>query len=395
MSSFADVIVNVIDVNDEPPRFTASVFRFVVVENQPRGTDVGHVTAIDRDQPPFDRFHYTLMTSGSSKAAVDAFKVDELSGRIVTTQVLDREQRAEYHLICVAADPTVSTLSAAVPLVISVDDVNDNSPVFDAGSEVIRVSYDERSRVGHVIGEMKASDADDGPNGDVLYWAQSADNDTIDLFSVDPRSGQVTLIADVEEPSVGESVLYMLSVTASDLGEPPRRTHILLSIVVERQSHLGPTYHVDSAAGTSVVGWKWITLTVSIIVVSLVVVIVLVVAICVAASGRRRSTDNDDKLRQSRKSRQSYNCRRRELEVDEEAATRTALMMPVGGADTAAVSGTASHIVSMDKTAIEADCEVFISDFIFTAVSPDVCRCSESYNVLYNLYILASSVVQQ
>jgi len=103
MTSLADVIVNVVDVNDEPPRFTASVFRFVVVENQPAGTEVGHVTAADSDRPPFDHFRYALMATGSSKSAASAFRVDELSGRIATTRVLDREHRAEYRLICVTS----------------------------------------------------------------------------------------------------------------------------------------------------------------------------------------------------------------------------------------------------------------------------------------------------
>ena len=209
------------------------------------------------------------------------------------------ERRAEYHLICVAADPTVTSLSAAVPVVISVGDVNDNSPAFSAGSDVIRVPW-ERATVGHVVGRVEARDADDGPNGEVIYWAEPVDNDTaVDVFSVDPRSGDitladprctmldprsgditladpwstlvdlgsgdVTLVADVDEPAVGESVVYALSVTAGDRGEPPRRSRVLLSIVVERQPHLGPGYRVGGgggAAGLVGVGWKWIALIV-------------------------------------------------------------------------------------------------------------------------------------
>ena len=377
MTSLADVIVDVIDVNDEPPRFIAAVFRFVVVENQPAGIDVGHVAATDRDQPPFDHFRFALITSGSSKAVVDAFRIDELSGRIVTTRALDREEQAEYHLICVAADPTVAALSAAVPIVISVGDVNDNSPLFPAGSDVIRVSY-ERMSVGHVVGRVEARDADEGRNGEVFYWAESVDNDTVDLFSIEPRSGQITLLADVDEPVSGESVVYTLSVTASDLGEPPRRTHILLNIFIEHQSHLGPGYRVDGRPGV-LVGWKWIALTVAIVFVSLVVVVVLLAAICVAASGRRHHTDHDaaDKTSpadadvmfgSSRKPRQTYNCRRREQEADEEAATRAALLVADCSDATVAVPlGTdvrlnatphTFDVTDTGKTAPEADCEV-------------------------------------
>jgi len=374
MTSLADVIVDVIDVNDEPPRFTASVFRFVVVENQPRGTEVGYVTAADEDQPPFNHFRYALMASGSSKAAVDAFQIDEMSGRIVTTRELDREEQAEYHLICVAADPTVTALSAAVPLVISVGDLNDNAPVFSTGSDVIRVSF-ERVMVDRVVGRVAAHDDDDGANGEVFYWAESLDNDTIDMFSIAPRSGQITLMGDVEQPVSGGSVVHTLSVTASDLGDPPTQSHALLNIIIERQSRLGQGYRVDGMAGR-LVGWRWIALTVAIILVSLVVVVVLLVAICVAASTRRHQTTNDaSKIGPPYKLRQSYNCRRREREAEEEAATRTALIVD-GAADCCETMGSAppavcgDHVTltitephnfdTADKIAPEADCEVSV-----------------------------------
>ena len=280
-----------------------------------------------------------------------------------------------------AADPTVTALSAAVPLVIGVGDVNDNSPVFPAGSDVIRVSH-ERVGVGRAVGRVEARDADDGPNGDVFYWAESIDNSTADLFTIDPRSGQITVNADVEEPEVGESVVYTLSVTASDLGDPPRRTHLLLNVIIERQSHLGPGYRV-SGGSVGLIGWKWIALTVAIIVVSVIVVIVLLVAICVAASGRRHQTDNYADTKTTRDadatfgaSRKSYNCRRRELEAEEEAATRTALIvadcsetsvplplpLPVVSGEVAAPQ--ILDVARTDKTAPETDCEVFSLAFL-------------------------------
>jgi len=403
MTSVADVIVDVIDVNDEPPRFTASVFRFVVVENQPAGVDVGHVAATDGDQPPFDHFRFSLMTSGSSKAVVDGFRIDELSGRVVTTRTLDREEQAEYHLICIAVDPTVTALSAAVPLVISVGDVNDNSPVFPDGSDVMRVSYD-RVSVGHVVGRVEARDADEGPNGEVFYWAESVDNNTMDLFSIDPRSGQITLKADVEEPAIGESVVYTLSVTASDLGEPPRRTHMLLNVIIERQSHLGPGYRVGGGTG-GLVGWKWIAVTVAIIVVSAVVVIMLLVAICVAASGRRRQTDNysADKMSQSR---QSYNCRRRELEAEEEAATRTALMaadcsessvaVPISADVTLTAAPQIIDATITDNTPPEADCEVSVFvDFYPTPGRGDGVLFSSDFFVSLSIYFFVSNITRK
>ena len=51
-------------------------------------------------------------------------------GRISTAQVLDREERGMYQLMLVAQDLTNLPLSASVPVVITVVDTNDNSPIF-------------------------------------------------------------------------------------------------------------------------------------------------------------------------------------------------------------------------------------------------------------------------
>lgn len=41
--------INVLDVNDNPPAFSANSFRFNLQENEPSGTFVGMVAATDRD----------------------------------------------------------------------------------------------------------------------------------------------------------------------------------------------------------------------------------------------------------------------------------------------------------------------------------------------------------
>ena len=52
----AELTINVVDVNDERPRFELPVYIFDVEENQPAGVEVGVVTATDRERPPFNQF---------------------------------------------------------------------------------------------------------------------------------------------------------------------------------------------------------------------------------------------------------------------------------------------------------------------------------------------------
>jgi len=82
--------INVVDVNDERPRFELPVYIFDVEENQSAGVEVGVVSAADRELPPFN--HFTLRW----RSPVDKFTIDSQTGVIKTTQALDHELQV-YH----------------------------------------------------------------------------------------------------------------------------------------------------------------------------------------------------------------------------------------------------------------------------------------------------------
>ena len=90
LSAEARLMVNVIDVNDEKPRFLIDVYTFYVVENKPSGTHVGAVSATDADSTPFNQFSFSVLSAGSLS---DAFQIDASSGNVFTTRPLDRERQ--------------------------------------------------------------------------------------------------------------------------------------------------------------------------------------------------------------------------------------------------------------------------------------------------------------
>jgi len=67
--------------------FEFVVIRLKVTENSPAGSLVGSVVATDADSVPFNHIVYRL-----SSDANGLFDVDPISGHIVTTSQLDREQ---------------------------------------------------------------------------------------------------------------------------------------------------------------------------------------------------------------------------------------------------------------------------------------------------------------
>lgn len=94
MCSVVQVVLTVDDVNDEAPVFAQSSYEFSVTEHLPVGVVVGHVTASDRDAPPFNRLVYKIIDAFDN-GADEVFSIDPRSGRIISTVTFDREQTEE------------------------------------------------------------------------------------------------------------------------------------------------------------------------------------------------------------------------------------------------------------------------------------------------------------
>jgi len=93
-AAVAMLVVNILDVNDERPRFLAASYSFHVLENQAAGSLVGVVSAHDNDGAPYNQLSLSLLPAGSLS---DAFSIDPLNGRLLTTRPIDRERQVSYH----------------------------------------------------------------------------------------------------------------------------------------------------------------------------------------------------------------------------------------------------------------------------------------------------------
>jgi len=92
------LFVNVLDVNDEAPRFNESNYFLSVAENLPGGTEIGGLVAFDADLSPNDRHTFKLDMTSELR---DLFSIDLLTGVIYTRRALDREMKQSYQLTAV------------------------------------------------------------------------------------------------------------------------------------------------------------------------------------------------------------------------------------------------------------------------------------------------------
>ena len=141
LSSNTTLTVSVTDINDNAPEFSDTSFNFDISENLPPGTEVGVLRVTDRDFGASAEILFTLTGLGSERFSVEVVNVTQMSisgsqppivttARVIASQPLDREETEQYQFNLVAEDRSSVPLSATVPVVVSILDVNDNSPLF-------------------------------------------------------------------------------------------------------------------------------------------------------------------------------------------------------------------------------------------------------------------------
>jgi hypothetical protein len=229
MSSSATVFVYVTDVNQRPS-FAQSVYFLTIEEHSAGGTELTQIEALD---PEGQVITYSLAPLGS------AFSVDSTNGRITVAGILDRETTEGYNLTLTATDSGVPVLSSSVQLVVTVLDINDNSPSFSEPIYTMDVS--EGAAVGETVLVVSASDRDAGNNAVVLYSIIS--DSSGGLFSLNATSGHLVV---EEQLDFESSPIYQLRVQAQDGGQPPRVDTVAVFLIVSDVNDIVPTFNQDS-----------------------------------------------------------------------------------------------------------------------------------------------------
>ncbi|XP_057207887.1 protocadherin Fat 4 isoform X2 [Triplophysa rosa] len=203
-SSYAEINLNISDVNDNPPVFSQKIYRCEVHENL-AAHQVCDMSATDADSGAFGEVKYFLLAGNFE----GTFKIDLNHGTLTTTKRLDREKISHYSLTVKAVDKDKNSLSATATIVVTVLDVNDHAPRF---SQIFITEVSEDAPVGFSIIRVTATDDDVGVNAVIEYTILGQNNNF--PFSIDKASGVVV----VSEPLDREDQdHYIVKVNANDL----------------------------------------------------------------------------------------------------------------------------------------------------------------------------------
>ena len=184
-STTVSVTVLVKDDNDETPYFPTQEVTFTVVENIKTGAIVGRVVATDRDSGENGRISYYIVAGNHFQL----FAVNISTGDIYCIREVDYELASSHTIGIRAIDSSVyNPKSSTISVIIQVEDINDNPPVFEHDPVLLRRK--ENLPIGQVIYTFTATDRDSGVNGTVQY---SIVNQTVNknLLELNPTSGEL------------------------------------------------------------------------------------------------------------------------------------------------------------------------------------------------------------
>jgi len=225
------VKVTVDDANDNVPVVAIDTYDARVSEGVSPGHSVVTLSASDADLPgtPNSNVHFAI-TSGNDG---HGFDVDPVSGTLSVKTRLDSDAGVDKHVLVVRAfDQGTPPLFTLAKVRLSIDDVNDNAPIFPLEDylEFVR----ENEPPGTAVFTARAVDADRGPFGVVNYTLSSGNSA---LFRIDPASGLVTTGARFDY-EVRTS--YVVKVRATDAGG--RFSEARVRVLVESYDEFTPQF---------------------------------------------------------------------------------------------------------------------------------------------------------
>lgn len=239
LSSFVEVYVNVLDRNDNPPKFIQSVYTTSVSEAAARHSSIVSVSATDKDFGTNALITYTILSGNSDRT----FFIRP-NGTIYNLKKFDREKKSFYTLSVMARDqskPLVSQLSSTATVQLTISDVNDNRPYFIC-TNVTHIS--EHATTGDVVMRVMVADLDEGSNSEISFSLVKLDASA--PFSLGTDDGILRVSGNLDRE--GKST-YDLKVIASDRGIPSKQAEMKLTVVVDDFNDHAPVFQ----PGTSMV----------------------------------------------------------------------------------------------------------------------------------------------
>ncbi|KAM4732129.1 protocadherin alpha-8-like isoform 8-T8 [Anableps anableps] len=236
-ASHCKVLVEITDINDNPPEISVTSLVNMVREDAPFDTMVGLLTVKDPDADKNGVVRVKIVNSVPFKIK-NTYK-NHYS--LVVDGALDREKVSEYNVTISAIDEGLPPLSSTSIITVHLSDVNDNAPRFK--EPVINIFVKENGPVNDVVYTLTADDPDRDENGKVTFSVISnninqRNNVVGSMINVKADTGD---IISLQSFNYEELKTFQLWIQATDSGVPPLSSNVTVNVLILDENDNNPT----------------------------------------------------------------------------------------------------------------------------------------------------------
>ncbi|XP_067422476.1 protocadherin beta-16-like [Emydura macquarii macquarii] len=231
----AQIRVNVLDINDNFPQFSQSVYKVQLMENSPRDTLVTKVEASDLDHGANAEITYSFRQVPDRVLKI--FKLNQFTGEITVLGTVDFEDTAMYEIEVQATDG--GGFSAHCKVLVEIEDENDNAPEVTLTS--LTSTIPEDSSPDTVVALFSVRDRDSGDNGRTVCSIQ--ENVPFALKSTLKNYYELVTQKPLDREKVSE---YNITITATDRGSPRLTSVRIISVQLSDINDNPPVFNDTS-----------------------------------------------------------------------------------------------------------------------------------------------------
>ncbi|XP_067103282.1 protocadherin alpha-8-like isoform X2 [Osmerus mordax] len=233
-ASYCKVLVEITDVNDNPPEISITSLVDMVRENALLGTMVGLITVKDNDADKNGAIQLNIV--GSVPFTIKNSYKNHYS--LVVDGPLDRESVSQYNITITATDEGTPPLSSTSIFTVHVSDVNDNAPRFS--ESLINIYVKENSPVGDIIHTITAIDPDSDENAKTVYTLLDGGPKTIPISSAININSETGDIVSLQSFNYEETKTFQFKVQATDSGVPPLSSNVTVNVFILDENDNSP-----------------------------------------------------------------------------------------------------------------------------------------------------------
>nr|XP_019955188.1 PREDICTED: cadherin-24 [Paralichthys olivaceus] len=228
LSGTTTVTVHLTDVNDNPPRFTQSMWSFSVSELAIPGAEIGRISATDADLGENAKLEYTILEGETG----DTFNITGVNQEavIMLNKAVDYESRSSYSFSVEVLNPIVDPrflrrgpFKDRASIRVAVLDA-DEPPRFSRTRYHMDVS--ENCPPACTVGRVSAVDPDTGLTNNIRF-SIDPQSDPEALFRITPDTGLITTATELDRE---REHWHNITVIATQRDNPSQVSRVLVAI---------------------------------------------------------------------------------------------------------------------------------------------------------------------